>query len=115
MKYITKAKAPEGTTEVRMAIYNDENATEPLNAIKSARGNTILSVINERKFEFTDIEGTTCKAVVKVGENDYVSNIVIPLATNSTGVVVEICDDDTKEGIGVYANIYKGAVKFVKL
>lgn len=114
MKYITKAKF-EGTTEVRAPLFSDEDATEPCNAIKSAKGATILSVINSTKFEYTDIEGIICKATVKIGENDYVSNVVKPVATTSTGYVVEICDDDTKEGIGVYANIYKGAIRFSQL
>lgn len=114
MKYITKAKL-EGTTEVRMALYATEDGTTPTNAIKNARGNTILSVINSTKCEYTDIQGIICKAVVKVGEDDYVSNIVKPMAMTSTGVVVEICDDDTKEGLGIYANVYKGAIKFSQL
>lgn len=115
MKYITKAKF-EGTSAVRAPLYSSEDAIEPCNAIKSTSGNTILSVINSTKFEYTDIEGIVCKATVKINsDGECVSNIVKPIATTSTGYVVEICDDDTKEGIGVYANIYKGAVKFSQL
>lgn len=119
MKYVTKAKEPQGTTEIRMPLYESEDSDRILNAITQARPKSILGAITETREGFTDIEGITCLAIVKVGVDDeghdeFIQDYVIPKALTSTGVVVEICDE-SKEPLGVYANIYKGAIRFVSL
>lgn len=114
MKYITKSKEPSGRTPVYMPIFDDESSIEPLNKIPQKNDGSIRGMIEGSKNEFSDIEGMILLGVVKISENEYLRDLVCPLTTNSTGVVVELIDKDTLEGTNIFVNIYKGAIKFIK-
>lgn len=114
MKYITKSKEPDGRTPVYCPIFEDESAIEPLNRIPRKNDGSIRGMIEGNRNEFSDIQGMILLAIVKISEDEYLRDLVCPLATNSTGIIVELIDKESLQGTGIFVNIYKGAIKFVK-
>lgn len=117
MKYITRAKQPT-LSDVNAPIWqvNADGSERITNAMKPSTDGSILGKLYESNAEYSNIEGIILKAVVTLPDDETVTNVVIPKATTSTGYVVEICDDTNQHNpLGVYANIYKGVIKFYML